>query len=192
MGGCKTLPTLNFVHAETCKLGERVFTNPRRPLQRHNDVKLRHWVNHILPRCWIWWEHDGLLCEYIILCNCGGRIIWAVLKFYKGRKEAEKRLLWIGLIRFKQQAEVFVSLKNIILRPRWLFWLENIVWKNFKLAILSILFLIQSVKHFERNALQSWAYFRGWVRLLGSKNFSMQGFKTIKRYIYEGLNGVNR
>ena len=25
-----------------------------RPLQRHNDVKFRHWANHIMPRCWIW------------------------------------------------------------------------------------------------------------------------------------------
>ena len=39
------------------------------------------------------------MCEYIILCNCGGCIIWAVLKLYKGRKEAEKRPLKIGLIR---------------------------------------------------------------------------------------------
>ena len=60
-------------------------------------------------------------CEYIILCNCGGRIIWAVLKFYKGRKEAEKRperLLWIGLTRFKQQAATTTFEINVYARLR--------------------------------------------------------------------------
>ena len=88
MGGCKTLPTLNSVHAETCKLGERVFTNPRRPLQRHNDFKLRHWVNHILPRCWIWWEHDGLPVSTLFYATV---VVVSFERFWSFTKEGRKQ-----------------------------------------------------------------------------------------------------
>ena len=144
MGGCKTLPTLNFVHAETCKLGERVFTNPRRPLQRHNEVKLRHWVNHILPRCWIWWEHDGLPVStlfYATVVVVSFERFWSFTKEGKKQKKRPERLLWIGLTRFKQQAatttfeiNVYATLREIaevIACKAGVFWSDPwIVFRN--------------------------------------------------------------
>ena len=36
----------------------------------HNVIKLRHCVNHIMPRCWKFKEHI-ILCYWVLISSCG-------------------------------------------------------------------------------------------------------------------------